>query len=309
MFVSQAFNRTTAVKPDGNDGDMAMMHAQASMTPANAALSPTVIESKRNSFHLNVQELWEFKELLYFLAWRDMKARYAQTVLGVAWAVIQPLAAMVIFTIVFNLWAKLPSDGLPYPLFAYAALLPWTLLARSLERSGQSVVAESNLVKKVYFPRVILPIASTLAGVIDFVIAFALLLLLMAWYGIIPTWKIIAIPALVLCTIGTSLAVSLWLSALNVHYRDVAGAIPLLTQLWMYASPVVYPLSLVPEQWRAVYGLNPMASIIGGFRWALLEGVAPDTGTAMVSASATGILLITGLIFFNRMSRTFSDVV
>jgi lipopolysaccharide transport system permease protein len=238
-----------------------------------------------------------------------MKARYAQTVLGVAWAIIQPLAALVIFTIVFSLWAKLPSDGLPYPLFAYAALLPWTLLARSLERSGQSVVAESNLVKKVYFPRVILPIASTLAGVIDFVIAFALFLLLMAWYGIAPTWKVIAIPMLVLFTLGTSLAVSLWLSALNVHYRDVAGAIPLLTQLWMYASPVVYPLALVPEQWRTVYSLNPMAGIIEGFRWALLGGAAPDTRTAMLSASATGILLIFGLIFFNRMSRTFSDVV
>jgi lipopolysaccharide transport system permease protein len=306
MFVSQAFNRTTAVKPDG---DTAMIHAQASMAPANAVLSPTVIESRRNSFYLNVQELWDFRELLYFLAWRDMKARYAQTVLGVAWAIIQPLAALVIFTIVFSLWAKLPSDGLPYPLFAYAALLPWTLLARSLERSGQSVVAESNLVKKVYFPRVILPIASTLAGVIDFVIAFALFLLLMAWYGIAPTWKVIAIPMLVLFTLGTSLAVSLWLSALNVHYRDVAGAIPLLTQLWMYASPVVYPLALVPEQWRTVYSLNPMAGIIEGFRWALLGGAAPDTRTAMLSASATGILLIFGLIFFNRMSRTFSDVV
>jgi lipopolysaccharide transport system permease protein len=272
-------------------------------------LAPTVIESKRNSLYLNFRELWEFKELLYFLAWRDMKARYAQTILGIAWAVIQPLAAMAIFTVVFSLWARLPSDGLPYPLFAYAALLPWTLLAKSLERSGQSVVAESNLVKKVYFPRVILPIASTLAGVIDFFIAFALLLLLMSWYGIPPTWKVFAIPMLVLFTIGTSLAVSLWLSALNVHYRDVAGAIPLLTQLWMYASPVVYPLSLVPEQWRAVYSLNPMVGIIEGFRWALLGGVAPDMSAAMLSASATGILFLTGLVFFNRMSRTFSDIV
>lgn len=279
------------------------------MPQERAAIVPTVIESKNNSLHLNVRELWEFKELLYFLAWRDMKARYAQTVLGVAWAVIQPLAAMVIFTVVFSVWAKLPSDGLPYPLFAYAALLPWTLLAKSLERSGQSVVAESNLVKKVYFPRVILPIAATLAGVIDFFIAFLLLLLLMGWYGIPPTWKVIAIPMLVLFTIGTSLAVSLWLSALNVHYRDVAGAIPLLTQLWMYASPVVYPLSLVPEQWRVVYSVNPMAAIIEGFRWALLGGTAPDTGAVIMSASATGVLLLTGLMFFNRMSRTFSDVV
>ncbi len=279
------------------------------MIRANAVFSPIVIEPKKSSLHLDVKELWEFRELLYFLAWRDMKARYAQTVLGIAWAVIQPLATMVIFTIVFSLWAKLPSNGLPYPLFAYAALLPWTLLAKSLERSGQSVVAESNLVKKVYFPRVILPIAATLAGIIDFVIAFVLFLVLMVWYGIMPTWKVITVPALVLSTIGTSLAVSFWLSAMNVHYRDVAGAIPLLTQLWMYASPVVYPLSLVPEQWRAVYSLNPMVGIIEGFRWALLGGAAPDTGTVMVSTLATGILLVAGLVFFNRMSRTFSDVV
>lgn len=278
--------------------------------PSQAHVAPgIVIEPTYGLFHLDLHALWEYRELLYFFAWRDIKARYAQAVLGAGWAVIQPLATMLIFTLVFSYWAKMPSDGLPYPLFAYAALLPWTLLAKSLERAGSSVVAESNLIKKVYFPRLIIPLAATLAGLMDFVVAFVMLAGLIVWYGITPTWGMLAIPFFVLMTIATSLAVSLWLSALNARYRDVAGAIPLLTQLWMFASPVVYPVSLVPEQWRLLYSLNPMVGVIEGFRWALLGKSMPDFNLVFISAVVVGVVLVAGAVFFKNMERTFSDVV
>lgn len=288
---------------------MATLGIDKSRSSAGSVVAPVVLKPKPSPWRFNWVELWEFREVLYFLTWRDMKARYAQTLLGIAWAIIQPLAAMLIFTVVFSVWAKLPSDGMPYPLFAYAALLPWTLLAKSLERSGQSVVTEANLVKKVYFPRIILPIASTLAGAIDFLVAFVLFLFLMIWYGQPLTWTLLLVPGLVAYTMVASLAVSLWLSALNVQYRDVAGAIPLMTQLWMYASPVVYSLSLVPEQWRTLYSLNPMVGIIEAFRWALLGSMPPDVQLTLLSGLITIVLFAGGLVFFNHMSRKFSDVV
>ena len=239
---------------------------QSSQVPLSDQLANTlttvVIRPNDTLFFLGLREVWERRELLYFFVWRDVKARYAQTALGVSWAILQPLAAMLIFTVVFSYWAKIPSDGLPYSVFAYAALLPWTLLAKSLERSGGSIVTESNLIKKVYFPRLIIPIAATLAGLIDFAVALIILVGLMVWFGIMPTWGVLAIPLLVVMTIATSCAVSFWLAALNAQYRDIAGTIPLLSQLWMYASPVVYPVSLVPEQWRLIYSINPM---VGSF--------------------------------------------
>lgn len=272
-------------------------------------IAEVVVEPRRKLLDFGLAELWEHRELLYFFAWRDIKARYAQTALGISWAVMQPLATMTIFTVVFSYWAKMPSDGVPYPAFAYAALLPWTLLAKSLERSGHAVVAESNLIKKVYFPRLIIPIASTLAGVMDFAVAFVLFLGILLWYGIIPTWAVLAGPICVALTVLASLSVSLWLSAMNVKYRDVAGTIPLLTQLWMYASPVVYPLSLVPEQWRTLYSINPMVGVIESFRWALLGTPLPDPAVLAVSGVVMLGALMGGIAFFKRMEGTFSDVV
>lgn len=272
-------------------------------------IADTIVEPRRKFLDVGLTELWEHRELLYFFAWRDVKARYAQTALGVGWAVLQPLATMVIFTVVFSYWAKMPSDGVPYPAFAYAALLPWTLLAKSLERSGNAVVVESNLIKKVYFPRLIIPIAATLAGVMDFLVAFVLFLGIILWYGIMPTWGVLTVPIFVVMTVLASLSVSLWLSALNAKYRDVAGTIPLLTQLWMYASPVVYPLSLVPPQWQALYSVNPMVGVIEGFRWALLGNPMPDPMVLVVSGSVTVLALTGGILFFKRMEATFSDVV
>jgi len=266
-----------------------------------------VIEAKNGFFPLGLREVWEYRELLYFLTWRDMKVRYAQTVIGVGWAILQPLITMAVFTVIFSLWAKIPSEGLPYPIFAYAALLPWGYFAKCMERSGVSVVNEANLVRKVYFPRLIIPLAATLAGLLDFGIAFAILLVMMGWYGISLTWGLFAIPVLLVMTLATALAVTLWLSALYVKYRDVGAIIPLLTQVWMFASPVVYPVSLVPEHWRFLYSLNPMVGIIEGFRWALLGKAPPDVIHLTVNCLMVFAILLAGMIYFKKMEGTFSD--
>lgn len=272
---------------------------------------PTVvIESNKHVLSFGLVSLWKYRELLYFLAWRDLKARYAQTTIGLAWAVLQPLIMMVVYTLVFGRLANMPSDGLPYPLFAYAALVPWSYLAKSLDRSGFSVVAESNLITKVYFPRIVVPLSATLGGLLDFAIAFALLLILMAWFGITPTWGVLLVPVFMLLTVGTSLAVSLWLSALYVRYRDVGAAVPLITQLWMFASPVVYPSSLIPETWRTWYALvNPMVGVIDGFRWALLGTHPPHIGMLLVNVSTILVVLLGAVAYFNRVERTFADVI
>jgi lipopolysaccharide transport system permease protein len=268
-----------------------------------------VIEPSKRLFHLNFRGIWEFRELLLFLAWRDLKTRYAQTAIGFAWAIIQPVAMMLLFTLVFSNFAKLPSDGVPYPLFIYAALLPWGYFSRSLDRSSFSVVAESNLIKKVYFPRIIVPISAMLVGLVDFAIAFMLLLVLMVFYGVMPSWHALFIPLFVLLTMLISLAVSLWLAAFFVRFRDIAAAMPLVTQMWMFASPVVYPVSLVPEKWRMLYSLNPMAGVIEGFRWALLGTAGPDFGAMSLNAMVVLVLLVCGIAHFNRVERTFADVI
>jgi lipopolysaccharide transport system permease protein len=253
--------------------------------------------------------LWASRELLLFLAWRDMKARYAQTVIGLAWAIIQPLISMLVFTVVFSYWAKMPSDGLPYPIFAYTALLPWSYFARSFERSGGSLVAEASLIKKVYFPRAIIPISATLVGLIDFFAGFVVLIAMMAWYGITPTVGVLALPLFLFMALASSLAVALWLSAVYVKYRDIGSILPLITQVWMYASPVIYPVSLVPEQWRMLYSLNPMVGVIEGFRWALLGKAMPDVEAMVLSGVAVFVLLLGGLVYFKWMERTFADVI
>lgn len=268
-----------------------------------------VIEPSKSWFDLKLKVVWDYRELLYFLAWRDLKARYSQTVMGLAWAVVQPLFMMLVFTVMFSKIARFPSDGIPYPLFAYAALVPWTFFAKSLDRSGYSVVAESNLITKIYFPRLIIPLSTTLGGLIDFGIAFLLLIAMMVWFGVLPTWKLVVVPFYLLLTILASLAVSLWLSALYVKYRDVAAVIPLLTQVWMFASPVVYPVSIIPQEWQGLYNINPMVGVIGGFRWALVGTPAPDPALLALNILTIAVFLLLGMAYFNRMANTFADVI
>ena len=255
-----------------------------------------------------LRELWEFRELLLFFAWRDIKVRYRQTVMGVLWAIIQPFFTMVIFSLFFGRLANIPSDGVPYPVFSFAALVPWTFFANALAQASNSLVVNANMVKKIYFPRLALPIATVLAGIVDFVLAFILLLGIMLYYGLVPTVNIIWLPFFALLALVTSLGVSLWLSAMNVQFRDVRYTIPFLTQAWLFVTPIAYPSSLLPEPWRIVYGLNPMAGVVEGFRWALL---GTDTGSGqmiIVSALVALILFISGAFYFRRMEQSFADV-
>lgn len=273
-------------------------------------MQPTVvIEPKTGFFHFDLRSVWQYRELLYFLVWRDVKVRYKQTAIGVGWAALQPLVSMAIFTAIFGTFARIPSDGLPYPLFAFCGILPWNYFSGALQRCITSVVGDAQLVKKVYFPRLILPIAGSLSGIIDFAISFVLLLAMMIWYGISLTGLALFAPALLVLALLTSLAVGLWFAALNVRYRDVGHAIPFLIQIWMFASPVVYPVSMIPEKYRLLYGLNPMVGVIEGFRWALLGNGSLDFGVMAVSAVVMLAALAGGLVFFKRLERTFADVV
>ena len=279
------------------------------LTSESMARVPTVvIQPTKSLFHLELGALWQYRELLYFLAWRDIKARYAQTVFGIGWAIIQPLFTMVIVTVIFGKFAKMPSDGLPYPIFAYAAIIPWTYFAKSVERSGNSLVGEASLVKKVYFPRLILPISATIAGLLDFIISFVVLLGMMAWYGFAPDWGTLALPFFLLLVLITALSASLWLSSMNARYRDIGYVIPFLMQVWMYASPVVYPVSIVPKRWQLLYSLNPMTGIIEGFRWALLKDTRPDFIIMALSTTAVLFIFFTGLVYFKRTERTVADI-
>lgn len=258
---------------------------------------------------LRLRELWDYHELLYFLVWRDVKVRYKQTALGAAWAIIQPLFMMIVFTLFFHRLAKIPSDGLPYQLFAYAALVPWTFFANGLTQSADSLVGSANLIRKVYFPRLAIPIASVLAGVVDFTIAFVVLLLMMVYYGVSPTINIVWLPLLLLLALTTALGVGLWLSALNVQFRDVRYAVPFLMQFWMLATPIAYSSSALPEPWRTWYGLNPMSGVVEGFRWALLGKSESPGGIVWVSALVAVTLLIGGAYYFRRMEKSFADLV
>jgi len=275
-----------------------------------AAEAPVlVIEPSRGWVGLKLRELWEYRELVYFLVWRDVKVRYKQTVLGALWAIIQPLFSMLVFTVVFGKLAKMPSDGIPYPLFSYAALLPWNYFAQGLSSSSDSLVGSANLIRKVYFPRLAIPVAAVCGGVVDFLIAFGVLLLMMGYFGVAPTANVVWLPLYLLLALVTALGVGLWLSALNVQYRDVKYTVPFLVQFWMYATPIVYPSSLLPEPWRTLYGLNPMAGVVEGFRWALLGVKTPPGAMVWASAGAAVVLLVSGAYFFRRMEKTFADVV
>ncbi len=285
------------------------------MEPASEA-APEIVRIRPSAGwrSLNLVELWRYRELLWFMAMRDVKLRYKQTALGVAWAVIQPLSTVVVFSIFFGLLAKVPSDGFPYPLFALTAQLPWQLFSYALTQSSNSLVAEQRVITKVYFPRLVVPLASVLSGLVDFAVTFVLVLALMGWYWwngqpVALTWAVLALPLLVLFALATALAVGLWLAALNVQYRDVRYTIPFLAQLWLFATPVAYSSSLVPEAWRPLYGLNPMAGVVEGFRWALLGSDAVDWPMMCVSATVVVLLLVGGLFYFRRLERTFADVV
>jgi lipopolysaccharide transport system permease protein len=267
------------------------------------------IRPSKGWISLNPGELWAYRELFYFFTWRDIKVRYKQTVLGAAWAVLQPLLTMIVFSLFFGRLAKVPSDGVPYPVFAYAALVPWTFFANGLTQASNSLVQNANMLKKVYFPRLALPVSTVMAGVLDFVLAFIVLLGMLAYFGIAPTANVLFLPLFLLLALVTSLGVSLWLAAMNVQFRDVRYTIPFLTQFWLFATPIAYPSSLLSEPWRTVYGINPMVGVVEGFRWALL-GVDTAPGPIVAVSSLVAIIfLVTGTLYFRRMEQTFADVV
>ena len=269
----------------------------------------TTIRPPRGWASIDWSELWTYRELFYFFTWRDVKVRYKQTALGAAWAVLQPVLTMLVFSLFFGNLAGIPSDGVPYPLFAYTALVPWTFFANSVTQASNSLVQQEAIVTKVYFPRLIVPSAAVLAGFVDVGIASVVLVGMMLFYGMAPTAALVTLPLFVVFAATAALAVSLWLSALNVRYRDVRYTLPFIVQVWLFASPVVYPSSLVPEPWRLVYGLNPMVGVVDGFRWALLGGVeAPGPGL-LVSVAVVVVLLAGGLLYFRRMERYLADAV
>ena len=268
-----------------------------------------VIRPSRGWVSLRLDQLWRYRELVYFLLWRDVKVRYKQTILGAAWAILQPVMTMVVFSLFFGRLAEVPSDGLPYPIFSFAALVPWTFFATGLTQSANSLVGSQSLLKKVYFPRLAIPIATVGAGVVDFLLAFLVLVAMMLFYGIVPTGNIVWLPPLLLLALVTALGVGLWLSALNVQFRDVRYTVPFLTQLWLFATPIAYPSSLLDEPWRTLYGLNPMAGVVEGFRWALLDTDTAPGPMMVASAIAALVLLVTGAYAFRRMEKTFADVV
>jgi lipopolysaccharide transport system permease protein len=258
---------------------------------------------------IDLHDLWAYRELLYFLVWRDIKVRYQQTALGMAWAVIQPVFLMLVFTLFFGRLAKIPSDGYPYPVFAYAALLPWQLFATAFTESSGSLVANERLITKVYFPRLIIPIASVVAGLVDFCIAFIVFIPLMFYFHIPPRPTILLLPLFIALALAAAAAVGLWLSALNVQYRDVRYTLPFLTQIWLFVTPVTYPSSLVPERWRALYGINPMAGVVEGFRWCLLGSEPPSPRLLIASVASVVVLLIGGVFYFRNMEQTFADLI
>ncbi len=270
----------------------------------------TVIQPSRGWAWIDLRELWRYRELVYFLIWRDVKVRYKQTLLGAAWAILRPFLSMVIFTVVFAGLANLDTDGAPPPVFYFSGLLPWMLFQDGVVKAGNSLVTGSSLITKVYFPRIAIPLASVLAGVVDFALAFIVLIGMMIYYGVRPTEAIWTLPLFVLLALVTSLGVGLWLSALNVQYRDVGYVTPFLLQAWMFASPVVYSATLIPEGWaRIAFGLNPMAGVVQGFRWAILGVGEPPSGLIILSILVAIFLLISGMLYFKRMERTFADVV
>jgi lipopolysaccharide transport system permease protein len=269
----------------------------------------TWIRPGRRALHVNPRELWDARELLYFLVWRDAKVRYKQTVLGALWAIVQPLMTMGVFALFFGRLAGMPSDGKPYPLFAFAALVPWTYFSTALSSASNSLVGSQHLIAKVYFPRLLIPVASVVTPLIDFAISFTVLVAMLLWYGVAPSVTLVAVPAFALLAVTSALAASLWFSALNVEYRDVRYVLPFLLQFWLFATPVAYPASLLPERWRVLYALNPMVSVVEGFRWALLGSPCPGPWSIAVSTITAVVVLAAGLVYFRRVEGSFADVI
>ncbi|MCK5053515.1 MAG: ABC transporter permease [Anaerolineales bacterium] len=269
----------------------------------------TLIRPSRGWVSLNLRDLWRYRELIYFFIWRDVKVRYKQTLLGAAWAIIQPVFTMVVFSIFFGNLAKIPSDNIPYPIFSYTALLPWGLFEAGISKAGNSLVASRSLITKIYFPRLVIPLASVIAGLVDFALAFIVLIGMMFYYGFSPTSTIWVLPILLLLTLMTALGTGLWLSALNVAYRDVGYVIPFIIRLWFFLTPITYSASIVPEAFQKLYALNPMTGVVQGFRWALLGVGSPPSELLLASSIAALVILVTGALYFRRMERTFADVV
>jgi lipopolysaccharide transport system permease protein len=270
---------------------------------------PLLIKPRRGWLYLDIREIWNFRELLYFLTWRDVKLRYRQTLLGATWALLQPALTLGIFTLFFGRLARIPSDGIPYPLFALGALVPWNFFAHGLHQSSNSLIASSHLITKVYFPRILIPLSSLLSGTIDLLLSFFLLLLLIAFYGNAPGSQVFSFPAFLALGFLTALGAGLWLSALNVQFRDVRYAVPFLIQVWFFLSPIVYPSSLVPEPWQPLYRLNPMVGVVEGFRFALLGSPAPTLSQWAISGGGTALLLISGIFYFRQVERKFADII
>jgi len=268
-----------------------------------------IIRPKRGLVNINFKELWQYRELFWFLALRDILVKYKQAVIGIIWAIIQPILTMIIFSVIFGSLAKLPSDGVPYPIMIYVALLPWHFFANSMTASSQSVVGNSALLTKIYFPRLIIPTSAVISGVIDFCISFLVLIGMMIWFHVVPTGNVVFLPLFLLLAFSTALAIGFWLSALNVEFRDVIYTIPFLVQAGQYLSPVAYSSSIVPGKWKLLYSLNPMAGVIDGFRWCLLGSVAPNWTSIAISSVSVFFLFVSGLFYFRKMERTFADII
>jgi lipopolysaccharide transport system permease protein len=271
--------------------------------------SSVEIRPSRGLFDLDFEEVWRFRELLFVLTVRDIQVLYKQAALGAAWAIVQPVFTVVIFSVIFGHFARMPSDGVPYPVFAFAAVLPWTYFAEAVRRGSTGLVSDAKLIEKVYFPRLVIPLAGALAPLLDFLIAFVVLLVVMIWYGVMPSWRILMVPPLIFMASLLALAVALWLAPVNVRFRDIKHTLPFMLQVWMYATPIVYPISLIPAEWRSLYSLNPMVGVTEGFRWALLNKGHPDITAIAISFVVIGFIFVGGLIFFRRMERSFADVI
>lgn len=268
-----------------------------------------LIKPSKGWVSLELKELWTYRELLYFFVWRDIKVRYKQTILGAAWAIIQPFLTMVIFSLFFGRLANMSSDGLPYPIWSYAALVPWWFFASGVSQASASLISNANMLKKIYFPRLTMPVSAVLAGLLDFTLAFAVLLLMMPFFGIALTWRVVSLPLFLLIALLAATGVGLWLSAMNAQFRDVRYTVPFITQFWMFATPIPYSITIIPEVWRPLYALNPMVGVVEGFRWALLGTDTAPGMITVVSSLAALLLLITGAYYFRRMEKTFADVI
>jgi lipopolysaccharide transport system permease protein len=285
------------------------VHSVNNAMAQSAAPATIEIRPSRGWFDLDLGAVWRYRELLVVLVLRDIQVLYKQAALGAAWAIVQPVFAVIIFSVIFGHFARMPSDGIPYPIFAFAAVLPWTYFAEAVRRGGTGLVTDSELVRKVYFPRLVLPLAGVIAPLLDFLIAFVVLLGVMVWFDVMPTWRLLAVVPLIVIAALLALSIGLWLGPVNVRFRDVKHTLPFMLQVWMYATPIVYPISIIPAQWQSIYSINPMVGVIEGFRWAVFGRGHPDIAAMSIGLTVIAILLFGGLVFFRRMEQSFADLI